>query len=175
MFYRGLLVALLSVGCSNSTIPWEKNPSRDYPIWIGEGFSDRQRQDLTNSVRTWEYSLNGFLTFSFVSDEEKGLIRWEASTTSKLEERAPLAPNLTRLGWCHHQGVGSKLTVATDIGESDFQWVALHELGHAFGLSHSGKDTLMCDRNSCGSPRITETDINQFHQVWGSSSEGHSH
>lgn len=163
-----LFVSILVCGCGQS---WEKNPSREYPVWVSDQFTEEQQTQLTKGVRTWESALNGYLSFSFTTAETSS-IRFIPSTIEELQRTQGIAQKLgsdsnkQRIGFCNYHGSGSRIQIAVDIDALDFKWVTLHEMGHALGLRHSGPKTVMCDVDTCASPEITVTDLEQFYSVW---------
>jgi predicted Zn-dependent protease len=61
--------------------------------------------------------------------------------------------------------MGSMIWIATDT--NDFKQTAEHELGHAFGLVHTGAGTVMAPYVEIAAPDVTAADVRQFLKVHG--------
>jgi len=73
-----------------------------------------------------------------------------------------------------HQILKSKITIydVEDISDNQLQAVARHELGHAFGLSHSSDpDDLMHATLKTGFPYISKCDINAISKLYDGSKQ----
>ncbi len=79
--------------------------------------------------------------------------------------------NPNTIGFTHHVGPSdsSWVFVAMDFPfdqrHDELRQVVEHELGHAFGLVHSGYGTIMCYSTGCASLHITCQDVANYYEL----------
>lgn len=163
--------ALLSVSCAQT-------PGTTYTVQIDTTFTIAQQQSIVEALSQWELAIHQYdpsesLTLTpviqhvrecgSVSCDHVITISPTDYTTLSLQEGQPA------YGWTTHHDGGNltdpgewaNIHVSTDRYASDpdgseviqpalFQLVVLHELGHAMGLVHTGKHTLMYAHTTTG-------------------------
>lgn len=159
MLCRFIAISILISGCGS----WEKNPSREYSVEISPKFNATHQELIVQGIHSWEKALGGFLIFEI---KNHGTIKINPITTDELNELHTPRVNQHFVGWCDHEGVGSKINLAVDVPDEDFRMTVQHEAGHSLGLKHSGPNTIMCEEISCSSKNITPEDLKQFAAVW---------
>lgn len=143
---------------------WQLNPTHHYDLDIETGFTSDQHKMIVQAGESWTAATNGMIIF--------GQIDHAGDPTTITVTGMPIADLQSKWGdgtagvcwWTG--GENSDLYLSTDVDPDTFKHIALHELGHALGLDHTGSGTVMCAYNSCASHGITCADVEQFCRIW---------
>lgn len=155
-----MAVALLSCGHSVKPYYYVKTaepavvPVKIYHVWVDKQFGEMDRIAIDNSVRQWNYALNGYVkivvdsyVFDMESDVLSRVMRGEGWVILKIRSDNPLVAGVDRpakpgeqqyytLAWVNEIGGNRMWVVRNRIDNSWMQGVMLHEMGHLLGSGH---------------------------------------
>lgn len=156
----GLLAACTpDQGCSS----WEEG-SIAY-VWIDDSshsFSNEEIEIIHESCHEWEEATDNHVTFRFVSGKgTDSLIVVRSDSLSHIKEERGLAAVTDWVPWER----GGAITMPNNVAPEQFRLLMLHELGHALGLDHDRKGTIMFPGTGNASDFITCEDVTQFCEV----------
>lgn len=161
-----LSASLMLAGLGCHSLP------KSLDIYSSPSFSDHEQVLIIKSVEKWETVIPIILKFH-IEDHDcnntENSICIVPSTYLKLN-----ADNNIKfaIGNCQNDlwSDTAYITIATDTlkyNPREYQWVIMHELGHAFGLDHDVNNTLMTYDYNDASINITCLDIKQFNALRG--------
>ncbi len=159
---KRLLLALLVTGCGASY-------ASEYDLYIDKSFTAEQQELILSASGRWSGATDGGVTFN-------PHIGVDVPTTKHQVFVMPLADkdvhayctDPTAAGCTVRQAnldVGFVRLTGLDDNERLFRMTAQHELGHAMGLNHDSKGTVMAPDLGIASDTITARDVAQFNMV----------
>ena len=143
------LMALVLIGCATFGGPSSSHPIspiHEYDVYIDPHCSPAQHLSITQSFEEWEVNTHRMVRFYPVDHAKVGrpFIGVWCQTQEQLNKMHPPKNSIDGLATYH--GYDTIILLLDTMNERDFHSVALHELGHALGLSHPKdphKDTVM--------------------------------
>jgi predicted Zn-dependent protease len=159
MYMKNLLLLapiLFSLGCAS----WDED-STAHVLIRGDQFDDEQLTAIHQATDQWEAALEGYIHFEYVTDEDhNNMIIVDSTTTFAIEQRY----GINDIGECITVPweSGGNIQIARDIDQERFRRTALHEFGHAIGLSHDVSDTVMAPHLGKAAKNITCRDVWMF-------------
>jgi len=141
------------------------SPTHHYDVYVGNEFSDIQKQEINNAFLEWERSTNDSVSFSFIGGKNYSnpLIVVELIPSSQIKEIF----NHHTIGRTEWRGFDSYIVISSSLNDRDFQQVILHEIGHAIGLDHGDNETAMGANTELASMHLTQKDLNSFYYIFG--------
>ena len=178
---KTLLIALLilTAGCS-------MRPRDKFRVEMDPAFSAEQQEDLLQAMQDWQTSVapDPLILDVWIGDEYCSRSACNDVITihpSDLETVEALGDNsnsedlgVTIYNWHPNAFEGEVywadiylIPKADSTEHSTAVWnqETRHELGHAFGLNHTGPGSVMCKNAVCASEEISAEDVWQFRQV----------
>lgn len=155
-----LLLGFSLLGCS---VPWEHHATAH--ILIEEkDFTPEQIDVIHEAVSEWNTALNGYLRFEYVTEkgDDNLIVIRGVSLTILLQD--DISAVTYTVPWENGGGIELPNSLTGD-GKPYLLPLALHELGHALSLSHSGENTIMQPVLKVPTQRITCVDLSQFCEI----------
>ena len=113
-------------------------------VFLDDAFSPTQKEAITEGVREWNYSLNGYETLMLVpgidgrldqiADANQGIIVEDDGPGSEAD--AVMEPGVLAVTQMGYRDNGIVHMMPHRIGTRDFKAVFMHELAHALGSDH---------------------------------------
>jgi hypothetical protein len=126
-------------------------------VTVDHRFSPGERAALQSAVNDWRDATDGRAALELVLGDSA---EWAINSVDRID-RCPKCAGLTDLGLPAIELSRSRIT-----GLSMFRAVALHELGHFFGLGHSSDPKLLMFSCYVGNDEITAGDVAMFDQLY---------
>lgn len=156
-------------------VPLRSIEGPHYNVYIDPSFSTNETRLIMAALDEWESTTEGAVNFSIIKASQSGnsdtpTISFYPSTQSQMHK--DYTP--TSIGRTNYRGSDNEIIIATDLGITDFYKVSLHEIGHAIGLNHQDKNTVMNGNVDNASLHLTCIDIKTFCDVWNCDSQSMS-
>lgn len=148
---KRVLVALAALACSGAPT------ARHYHLWVSEDFTAAQSAAIFDAATEWQTSSGGFVTFDgqpAVTD----VIVVHPSTLDQIDVEFGGGA----IGYDKNASGSSTIAILATLDPETFHQTALHELGHAFGLSHMPPGNVMCANSTCATLVVTCGDLDQL-------------
>ena len=142
-------------------------PPIHYKVYISPKFNHQDIAKIKDGVLEWNRLLIKYPPqFEFYIREVNNYAKPQYNTIYIY----PSFPLTNELGWTSWWLPNNMAWVRLmDMDKEDFKPVVMHEIGHALGLEHAEKNTIMCQYSGCMSDFITATDIKHLcavHKDW---------
>jgi predicted Zn-dependent protease len=158
-FFTLLTAAVLLTGCQFKF-------GSHYQVKIDPNFSADQQDQVFHSIEKWQDVSSNSVTFNTVIAScnianDKNEICVHASSQAQINS---LSGTDNYSGYTEAEGNNSDVYIPLDTLQPGaiFLTTIEHELGHALGLVHTGKGTVMCASSTCAAPEVTCADIQQY-------------
>lgn len=165
------LIPIVSLVCGCSA-----GEQISYQVYIDDNISASQKQIVVDSILGWEEATSGQVVFYKATDwrTQDYLITITPSTIPELTTLEHDADDNEHIhggiyGLTHYMDNQSSLiSVAVEVRDPImFRHIVEHELGHALGLEHTERDTLMYWSVRGGANTIVCADVAQFCSIHG--------
>lgn len=126
-------------------------PRQRMRLWVSPRFTERDRRTILAAARAWTDATHGLVAWSVdraveVPDVVHTVV---VQSVARAEVMTKLTPDAVAITRCHSDD-GALVRIGMDyVSESRFAGddplppIAMHELGHALGLGHDVKGTVM--------------------------------
>lgn len=164
-----LSIAVLVGGCSSAAPPSWALPDA-YAVTVDPTVDEGTYQALVQGGSAWEAAAPGLSVAVVRGPCPSGVGPGDVCVVAPgaAAERALMAqldsPDLAELT-VTSAATGATTIDAFPIAPQFLQQVMEHELGHAFGLVHTGAGTVMCASTGCEAPSVTAVDVAQLWAV----------
>lgn len=145
------------------------SPTKQYNVYILDGFSDMQKESIIEGFHEWETASMSTVTFIQVNslDHYQSLI-----TVAPISEKEMEIIHKDKIGWATYHGSDTDIIIVTELGYRDFYQTVLHEFGHALGLDHDlnlkhAYRTTMMEHTLDSTARVTCLDLRSLCLSWG--------
>lgn len=180
MMLRTPVIALAAAMCACSFL--QDQPADTYTVYIDPAFTPDQVEGVLSVLQLWETETDpGFhpahlhpVMLNMTCDSScYDVITIHPSTRAGVSALAlqwdgvhESLAGITHRRW-HNDVINgprdySDIYIASDVSASDWPRIAMHEVGHALALSHTGPGTIMCASMGCASESITPADVKQY-------------
>lgn len=166
------LLAMIFVSSLVACSPWDKGTG-NYKVYVDGNFADNEQTLIQQAVTKWETSTDSFIKFSYTKqwDRQDDLITISPSTypalTTLVDEKQGDKIVDGVLGLTTYEGQSSVIMIAEELrNQVTFREVAEHELGHALGLQHTGKNTVMYHSVDGAAKEVVCADVEQLCDIW---------
>lgn len=151
-----------------SSCGWQKGDGH-FSVVLSPDFTEDQAAEVESSLAIWTEKTSGVVNFT-VGGEDPNLentIWIYPSTYRGLTEEHPTGEEWHwTTGYTTYEGTSSIIQVSVDLNHPEFQETMLHELGHALGLAHDIRGTIMFADGYGEAKSVTCRDLKQFCTIW---------
>lgn len=161
------------MGCSYGPVP-----GSDYTVYLDPAMSPAQTESVLHALDVWvaatadqahPATLHPVMLDVTCGQECHNVITVHAVATSVMqamenseEDIAGLCQHHWHHDWINGAWDYSNIYLASDVDPNQYDRVAMHEVGHALSLSHTGTGTVMCAHVWCESETVTLADVEQY-------------
>jgi predicted Zn-dependent protease len=140
------------------------SPSHHYDVYIDPAFKEEQQQSINNALLEWQFDTNQTVTFTVVNQKVSynPIIVIMASDKEYFRKHH----HSTTVGVANFRGIDTNIFIDVNQNKRNFHQISLHELGHALGLEHDDRHTVMYEWTDGASSYLTCKDMKAFCKEW---------